>query len=165
MPKGGRCPWCLGRPNAWIPGRHLHTSFTGLLSSPLGHSTQAAVYWVILPQRLPLSLLGGDPISAHFPYAVAFQVFLYILLSQTGSSAPSLCRSSSCLKDTWLELSLGIHGRLVPGHPPHPLWIPKSSDAQVSYIKWSNTCTWPMLFACRLRPGVPTRHFIHADSA
>lgn len=37
-----------------------------------------------------------------------------------------------------MQLSLSILRGLIPDTPP-PLWIPKSQDAQVSYIKWHKT--------------------------
>ena len=39
-----------------------------------------------------------------------------------------------------VQSALSIHGRMVPGPPP----IPKSSDAQVPYVKWQSAVSSPV---------------------
>lgn len=56
-------------------------------------------------------------------------------LNKKGFRVLTLLPSSKITYNFWLHktyLSLDICGGLVPG----PLWIPKSMDAQVLYIKW-----------------------------
>lgn len=86
-------PWKV---RAWILELHLHSSFSGSLSYPLGHRMQASVCWVPLPQRFPSSLS-----QRIFPLPLLFESS-YASSDQIRFSLTSLHRSSSFFKNSWL---------------------------------------------------------------